>query len=873
MASASKTAFSAETPAGRRLGRLFEGGLFGGDAGTALKSCLAAALLAPAAFALMVATIGYQSGVNSKQNVELPDLIAGIRYTLSEEQLLALKYRLSPAADIRAAYLSTAAKVTGDLTSAGGQVGVTQRQAIDRLKSSHQDYLRATSAVFAAVDRVGRIGAGKVAVSEADTAFEKLEAGILDATDDALAREGEVDDRQAAWQLGMVFVAPAVLALDLGLVLVVLHLWRLHSRRTNQSAMQEAEALQKSETRLRALAQNTADVVLISTAAGIITYQGPSAEIVWGHPDKALLGQSFHSLIDPDDLPALWNVWRQLQKLPSATKTIEVKLRLHDGTWRHIELIMTNLMHDASVEGIVLTSRDIEERRQFERQLTQRAFYDSLTGLPNRLLFHDRLDQSLTRASRRKRQAGLLFVDLDNFKLINDSLGHGVGDQLLVEVATRLSGCGRAENTVARLGGDEFVVLLDCLVGEADALAVAENVSRQLHRPFVLSGHSVVVTASIGVALGDAAHHQADSLLRNADIAMYRAKSNGKGQHVVFDAGMHTDSLARLELGNDLRRAILNDEFRLQYQPIVHIESGRFDEVEALVRWQHPTRGLISPAEFIPVAEETGVILPLGEWVLEKACQQTVKWQAMRPWDRPLTLSVNLSPRQFQQPRLDETIAQVLRRTGLSPTCLKLEITEGVIMRDVDQTVAMLGKLKALGIKLAVDDFGTGYSSLAYLKSLPLDVLKIDRSFVKGMCESRQDAAIVQTVMSLAKSLNLSVTAEGIETAEQAASLRAMQCDLGQGYLFARPLDSEDMTALLQPSTLAVIGDTAAKARAAVPEPSEWATAPDAPCEQLTSGLPPRTIYAPAARLFVANGPDRLAMVDSRRLHQPTHGR
>ena len=387
---------------------------------------------------------------------------------------------------------------------------------------------------------------------------------------------------------------------------------------------------------------------------------------------------------------------------------------------------------------------------------------------------------------------------MDNFKLITDGLGHAVGDQLLKEAAARLSECVRAEDTVARLGGDEFVVLLDCLLDEADAQVVAENISRQFRRPFKLGSHDVVVTASIGVTLGDASHQDASAILRDADVAMYRAKSEGKGKHVLFDASMHRDSLAGLELENDLRQALEKNELRLHYQPIVEMHTNKLVEVEALVRWQHPTRGLIPPSDFITIAEETGMIVPLGHWVLEEACKQAAQWHAESTVTPPLTLSVNLSPRQFQQPDLDEEIADILQRTGMKASCLKLEITEGVIMRDVELTITMLAKLKALGLKLAVDDFGTGYSSLAYLKRLPLDVLKIDQSFVKGIGRNPEDTAIVQAILSLAQSFNLSVTGEGIETIEQATLLTSMSCDRGQGYFFAKPLDGSGITALLQ---------------------------------------------------------------------------
>ena len=449
---------------------------------------------------------------------------------------------------------------------------------------------------------------------------------------------------------------------------------------------------------------------------------------------------------------------------------------------------------------MVATAHDIEERKELERQLKHQAFYDALTGLPNRALFHDRLEQALVRTGRRKNKIGLLYLDLDNFKLVNDSLGHQTGDRLLIAAAHRLRACVRAEDTIARLGGDEFVVLLENLVTEADALPLAAGITRQFVWPFPLDGRDLVVSVSIGIALGDASQTETDSLLRNADVAMYRAKAAGKGRYVVFDPSMHKDTLARLDLETDLRRALKDGELRLHYQPVVCIKTGQVTELEALVRWQHPVRGLILPAYFIPIAEETGLIVPLGEWVLEQACRQMAAWNDQAFAAGPLTVSVNLSPRQFQSPNLADDVLRTLGNTGLAPSCLKLEITEGAIMQDFDATITTLQQLKRLGVQIAIDDFGTGYSSLAYLKRLPLDVLKIDRSFVKGIGEDHEDTAIVRAIISLAGSLNLTVTAEGVERAEQAALLNAWACDQGQGYHFGRPLEVTATAALLRAS-------------------------------------------------------------------------
>ncbi len=392
---------------------------------------------------------------------------------------------------------------------------------------------------------------------------------------------------------------------------------------------------------------------------------------------------------------------------------------------------------------------------------------------------------------------GLLFIDLDGFKLINDSLGHHAGDQLLIEVARRLESAVGRQDTVARLGGDEFVILLEHVSSRSDVIPIARQIASQFASPFNLGDRSLVVTSSIGIAVGDGTEIDAESLLRNADVAMYRAKSSGKDRFVTFEAGMQSDTLARLETENDLRRALTNGEFRVHYQPIVSMQSHRIVEVEALVRWQHPTRGLIAPADFIPIAEETGLIIPLGLWVLNQACRQTRLWQEQFPSDPPLVVGVNLSPRQFQSGDLTGQVKRALQDTGLRPEFLEIEITEGMIMRDVESTITIMQQLKALGIKLAIDDFGTGYSSLSYLRRLPLDVLKIDRSFINGLGQLHEDTTVVQAIISVAKSLGLSVTGEGIESAAQAAHLERWNCDRGQGFHYGRPMDDHGLAALL----------------------------------------------------------------------------
>lgn len=444
------------------------------------------------------------------------------------------------------------------------------------------------------------------------------------------------------------------------------------------------------------------------------------------------------------------------------------------------------------------TVHDITERKALEDQLAYQAFHDALTGLPNRALLTDRLEHALARAERSESSVAVLFLDLDRFKIVNDSLGHEVGDELLKAVGRRLQRCLRPEDTAARIGGNEFVVLLEDIASASYAVRVAERIIAALRTPFDVAGHEMVVTTSIGIALSSHGHGASD-LLRDADVAMYRAKDKGKARYQVFDPSMNALAMRRLELENQLRRGIERGELRVYHQPKVEISDGRVVGMEALVRWEHPERGLIPPAEFVALAEETGLILPLGRWVLEEACRQAKEWQELYSDCRP-TMSVNLSARQLQQPNLLEEISEVLGATELEPCGLVLEITESVIMEDAEANIATLEGLKGLGVKLAIDDFGTGYSSLAYLKRFPVDVIKIDRSFVHGLGVSPKEAAIVQAVIDLAEALGLEPIAEGIESAEQARQLLEMGCYVGQGYHFTRPLPSTEATNLLLPS-------------------------------------------------------------------------
>lgn len=447
---------------------------------------------------------------------------------------------------------------------------------------------------------------------------------------------------------------------------------------------------------------------------------------------------------------------------------------------------------------VYLLTRNLNVAHQENRY---KAFHDSLTGLPNRALFLDRLQQALDRSSREGVLHAVLFVDLDYFKIINDSLGHKAGDQLLTVVAERLRACLRPADTAARLGGDEFVVLLDNVMGVDDAISVAERITEALGVPIELGERQVVVGTSVGIALSEDHESQPDVMLRNADVAMYEAKKEGKGRYKVFDPGMIAQALRRLELENDLRRAIGQEELRLYYQPKVLLGTGSITGVEALVRWEHPTRGMLLPEEFIPLAEETGLIVPLGWWVLQEACRRTREWGEQYHTAFPLDISVNLSVKQFQEPDLVRKLAGMLREVGLEPSCLQLEITESVVMEDTEYAAGLLLGLKGIGVKLALDDFGTGYSSLSLLHRFPLDELKIEKEFVDGLAQNDQDATIVKAVIDLAHELGMQIVAEGVETIEQLTRLREMGCDQAQGYYFWESLPDEETATLLAGSS------------------------------------------------------------------------
>jgi diguanylate cyclase (GGDEF)-like protein/PAS domain S-box-containing protein len=566
----------------------------------------------------------------------------------------------------------------------------------------------------------------------------------------------------------------------------------------------EQQGLRANEERFRALVQHAADMILVLEPDGTVRHASPAVQTVLGYEPERLVGTSGWALAHEGDAQSTQAFHAELLERRGGSRSLEMRCQHRDGSWRWLEIKGTNLLHQPGVRGIVLNARDISRHKSLEAQLVQRALHDQLTGLPNRMLFMDRLEQALERSARRGKFAAVLFLDLDRFKLVNDNLGHDHGDQLLVQVADRLRSCLRRVDTIARIGGDEFTVLLEDVGSPGDAAMVAERIIEAFRGSFRIENQEIFVGASIGIALGGRDQGTtAQGLLRNADIAMYRAKANGRACFEIFKSSMRETVKGRLKMETELRRALDRGELRLHYQPQVDLRTSRIVGLEALVRWEHPERGLVPPGAFIPIAEETGLILPIGRWVLETACRQASLWRADAEIGLDLVMAVNLSPRQFKHPRLVQDVGQVLSESGLVAAGLEVEITEGTAMGDADATVKTLEHLKSLGIRLAIDDFGTGYSSLGYLKRFPIDVLKVDRSFVAGLPQNRGDAAIVRAVVGLSRALGLKAVAEGVETPEQLAELRGLGCDQGQGYLFGRPSATEVTDVILRRSLAA----------------------------------------------------------------------
>ena len=596
---------------------------------------------------------------------------------------------------------------------------------------------------------------------------------------------------------------------EIGLILIVafsagfINFLLMHSERVKRRetlALAERAGLRQSEKRFRTLTEKSGDIIVILGADFTVKYVSSSVYGLLGLETTRLKGRDLTLYVRPRDLGRL-KALMDVSMAKDEAAAVELQFRHANGSFRYFECICRNLTQDPSIAGLVLNLREITTRKEAQQELLFNAGHDALTGLPNRALFLERLQGVIDRTARHPEQcAAVLFIDLDDFKVVNESLGHEAGDELIVELGKRITASLRSSDTVgrlpsaalegealARMGGDEFTVLLEDVRDPGDVMRVAQRIREVVEQPFSLRGHRIHRSACIGVATASAAV-SAEDLVRNADIAMHRAKNNGKSRCELFDSNMHAQVMGRLQTEADLRQALERQEFRLYYQPIVTLATGVVEGFEALVRWQRPDRGLVSPGEFIGVAEDTGLIVPLGEWILTEAARQAVAWPNLGGLAGQLYISVNISGKQFSRPGFLDQVRGALERSGLPPSLLKLELTESVAMDNAPRTEQILREVKHMGVRLSIDDFGTGYSSLSYLRRFPIHTLKIDKSFVLNMRDNNEATAIVRTIVALARSLQMEVVAEGVETAEQLDQLKAMVCDAAQGYFFAAPM-------------------------------------------------------------------------------------
>jgi diguanylate cyclase (GGDEF)-like protein/PAS domain S-box-containing protein len=559
------------------------------------------------------------------------------------------------------------------------------------------------------------------------------------------------------------------------------------------SAQKEAaeSSLRTSGERFRSLVQNSSDTTLVLGPAGVIVYASPATRSLLGREPGELLGRRASDLVHPDDRARVEPQLGELLRAAATIDPLQFRILNRDGSWRHAEAVITDMRDRPSVGGYVVNVRDITDRKEAEEKLAHQALHDPLTGLPNRLLLVDRLRNAIARGLRHDGPPPVvMFLDLDRFKLVNDSLGHGAGDELLMCVADRLRAVVRTTDTLSRFGGDEFVILCEGMASQDAVMALAERAMTAIDEPFVINGERFHIAVSIGVAFVDDDGPSPEELLGDADYAMYLAKArSGQGRVQLFDQATRAVARQRVHTETALARALERDELVVFYQPIVETASRRWVGMEALLRWQHPTRGLLAPAAFLDVAEQTGLIVPIGTWVLSEACAQVQRWNSTLPASEHLAVSVNLSGRQLTEPDLAHTIAGSLQAAGIDPHALRLvlEVTETLLPADEDEARRRLIELHELGIQLAIDDFGTGYSSLRYVRDLPISTIKIDRSFISGLGQSDHDEAIVNAVTQLARTLGLRVVAEGVETEAQFDYLSRVGCDYSQGYLFGRP--------------------------------------------------------------------------------------
>ncbi|QJR15216.1 PAS domain S-box protein [Usitatibacter palustris] len=572
---------------------------------------------------------------------------------------------------------------------------------------------------------------------------------------------------------------------------------------TDVTTYKEAErALEASESRFRVLTESALDLISVVAEDGTIRYQSPALRHLMGYEPSETVGGSVFEMVHRDDVEHVRTAFRRIIESEQSREPVEFRVRHRDGMWRTFESLGTNCLTNPHIGGVVFNSRDITDRKVIQQRIQHLAYHDNLTGLPNRSLLQDRLAHSIARAERGHRKVAVLFIDLDNFKNINDTLGHDVGDELLRQVSRKLSECVRLEDTIARQGGDEFIVLLDSIEDGRGASIVAQKILNSLRQPFLLGGTEQHVSGSVGIAVFPEDGRDAQTLMKNADTAMFHGKGLGKNTYQYFTAQMNIAVKRRMTLESALRRAVMQKDFVLHYQPQVNLETGEIIALEALVRWKTEDSGTVMPGDFIPLAEETGLINEIGEWVLREGCRQAREWQDQGL--APRRMAINLSARQFSDKAFLDMVTRVLADTRLDPSLLELEITESQVMRQTEGMIMLLNRLSEMGIHLAIDDFGTGYSSLSYLKRLPIQKLKIDQSFIRDITVDPNDTAIVVAIINMAKSLDLETIAEGVETAGQLALLRSKGCRIGQGFYFSAPVRAEQIYPLLRQNNLYV---------------------------------------------------------------------
>jgi diguanylate cyclase (GGDEF)-like protein/PAS domain S-box-containing protein len=626
--------------------------------------------------------------------------------------------------------------------------------------------------------------------SRVDLAYQNLteELGAQEARMLALTEEaGRLADFGTLGILGFTLILLAFLQFD-------------RARRSVALVEAQRRVLEESEARFRSLVQNSGDVICILDGGSRVLYASPAVADVFGVVAADVRGSDLIGLVHPSEQAAVRDALAGLVDAPRGTAAkLECRVVHRSGELKDLEVTATNLLEDPTVAGIVVNARDISQRKVAERdnealqeQLAHQAFHDPLTGLANRALLRERLQHALARVARSREPLAVMFIDLDEFKAVNDSMGHDAGDELLKAVAGRLRESVRPADTIARLGGDEFAILLEGMLSATEAPRVAERIIRTFTMPFDLDGHPVSIGASIGLALKDG-KEGTEELLGNADVAMYAAKARGRGCYEVYRPELRLARTARIRQELDLQTAVARGEFVVQYQPIVDMATGEVSGAEALLRWSHPVKGLVPPSDFVELAEDTGLIVPLGRWVLRQACSDGAAWREAHPAAAAAKVSVNLSVRQFQEPDLVQQVADTLAATGFPASSLVLEITESVFLNDSAATIETLRGLKELGTLIAIDDFGTGYSSLSYLRRFPIDILKIDRSFIDGIDRGVEDAALARAIVQIGENLNLRIVAEGIETPEQLLEVQRLGCHEGQGFHLSVPLDPEAM--------------------------------------------------------------------------------